>query len=231
MREIRRYVFPYIDSNMYIVSEGSQALVVDPHESEEAYGDLQRQGVETATVLLTHEHFDHTSGIGWFRERFDTTLVCQINALDQRSQRIFNRPVVISLHLAGEKSDKKAKKLSREFPPYTYTAETTFEESCDLEWSGYHIHMERLPGHSPASCLILLDQHICFTGDSLIPELPITLRWPRSDRNAYETLSVPKLENLPADVMLYPGHGETVRRGEVAYQKQTCTWKLVRGGV
>lgn len=61
--KIKRYIFSYIDANMYILAENGEALVIDPHISAEADAYLKSNRVTKVTILLTHEHFDHTCGI------------------------------------------------------------------------------------------------------------------------------------------------------------------------
>ena len=113
---IQRYVFPYIDSNMYILAENKEALVIDPHISAEADRYLRENQVEKVTILLTHEHFDHISGIPWFRKHYDTKVICQQEALNPRTQKHFGRPLVVSLILSDRGEHEKIKELEAEYP-------------------------------------------------------------------------------------------------------------------
>ena len=62
---VYRWVMPAILSNMYLVLEGGQALIIDPHICMPALELLRTNGVENVLVLLSHEHFDHISGVNW----------------------------------------------------------------------------------------------------------------------------------------------------------------------
>ena len=70
MSKIKCFKFPYIYSNMYILLEGRKALVIDPVVSNEGIQYLEGKRVEHITMLLTHEHFDHTNGIPLFRKKY-----------------------------------------------------------------------------------------------------------------------------------------------------------------
>ena len=105
--KIKRYIFPYIDANMYVMAENGEALVIDPHISAEADRYLKDNGVTKVTILLTHEHFDHTCGIPWFREHYDTRVICQKEALDARRQKYCGRPLVVSLILSDRGGRRK----------------------------------------------------------------------------------------------------------------------------
>ena len=75
-KTIYRYSMPAIGSNMYAILADRQALVIDPHSSEEALALLRLHSVQKATILLTHEHYDHISGVNWLRESFQTEIIC-----------------------------------------------------------------------------------------------------------------------------------------------------------
>lgn len=74
-RWFSRYVLPFMASNMYVLAEGEDALVIDPQPSEEACAALQRTAAGRILVLLTHEHFDHTSGVNFFRRHIPSVRV------------------------------------------------------------------------------------------------------------------------------------------------------------
>ena len=222
--QIKRYIFPYIDANMYLMVENSEALVIDPHIDMDADRYLRENGVVHVTILLTHEHFDHTCGIPWFREHYDTKVICQKEALNPKSQKISGRPITISLVLSDQGRDSEIKELEETYPAYTFTAESVFDDRLTMVWQGHRIEMEHLPGHSPASCLIFMDEDKVFTGDSLIPGCEPTLRWPGSDRKLYMESAVQRLLELSEGVIVYPGHRECVAVSQLKYVNETGKW-------
>lgn len=218
-KKIQRYVFPYIDSNMYLLAENNEALIIDPHISSDAENYLTENGVRAVTILLTHEHFDHICGIPWFREHYDVKVICQQEALNPGRQKHFSRPLVVSLILADRGEDKKAKELEAEYPTvHLLTAEQTWQETLDMTWQGHSFHIEHIPGHSPASSLITMDEVCVFTGDSLVPDAEPTIRWPWSDAGAYHGSTVQRLLQIPEACMIYPGHRDMVRMGDLKYE-------------
>ncbi len=223
--KIKRYVFRYIDSNMYIIVDKNEALIIDPHIDKEADIFLKEKDVKNVLVLLTHEHFDHTCGIPWFREHYNTEVVCQKNALDSRSQRFNCRSISVSLVLSDQGRNDDVVELEKEYPSYTFTAEIIFESELDFNWHEHSIHMEHLPGHSPASTLIIIDEENVFTGDSLVPGCEPTLRWPGSDAALYKKNVIPRLMNLPDKDMIYPGHRDPVIRKKITYSNSI--WKTL----
>lgn len=213
--KVKRFVFPYIDSNMYVLAENGEALVIDPHISQEADLYLKENRVEKVTILLTHEHFDHVCGIPWFREHYDTRVVCQQETLHSRRQKHFSRPLVVSLILLNRGEQDKIKELESEYAAHIITAEHTFDEELYMAWQGHVLHLEHLPGHSPASSLITLDEACVFTGDSLVPDAEAIVRWPWSDAETYRKKTVPRLLRIPAECMILPGHRDMARMGKL----------------
>ena len=215
---IKQYIFPYIDSNMYIVIENSEALVIDPHISVKATKYLQQYQVKKVVVILTHEHFDHTCGVSWFREHYETEVICQEEALNLKRQKHFSRPLFISLILSDRGEYEKIKRLEEEYSIQLLTAEKTFAEKLDFSWQGHQLYLEHIPGHSPASSLIILDEIYVFTGDSLIPDASPTIRWPWSDEEVYYSRTIPRLLQLSPKSIIYPGHRSVVKMGNLYYE-------------
>lgn len=215
--QIKRYIFKYIDANMYIMVDGGEALVIDPHIDMDADRYLRDNQIKNVTILLTHEHFDHTCGIPWFREHYETNVICQKEALNPKSQKFTGRPITISLVLSDQGRDDEIKELEETYPAYTFTAETVFDKKLEINWQGHEILMEHLPGHSPASCLIFMDDDKVFTGDSLIPDCEPTLRWPGSDKKLYLETVVPRLLELPKTLAVYPGHRDIMLLQKLKY--------------
>ena len=68
-------IFYPINSNMYMIIENNNALVIDPHYSDKLSSIFKNNNISDVTILLTHEHPDHTSGVEWITDNFKTTLI------------------------------------------------------------------------------------------------------------------------------------------------------------
>ena len=60
------------DNYAYLVGRdgASEAIVIDPSESEPVIRALEHEGLTLAAILATHHHHDHVGGIEGLRERF-----------------------------------------------------------------------------------------------------------------------------------------------------------------
>ena len=205
-------VYEYIDSNMYFLIEAEKALIIDPHENEELFELLKKKRIKDITILLTHEHPDHISGIYWLQKHYNATLICTKYCSEYISKEKNVRPILISFIL--EERDRQngtnmLEKFNREFVPHTYSADVTFESNYKLIWCKHSLEFYNIVGHSKGSCIIILDKNIVFTGDSLMKDLPVITRFPGGNKKAYILETLPFLqEKLQKDMHIMPGHGE-----------------------
>jgi hydroxyacylglutathione hydrolase len=60
---------PAFDDNyIWMLHDGSQALVVDPGTAQPVLEALQHLNVQLAAILVTHHHLDHTAGVDDLRQ-------------------------------------------------------------------------------------------------------------------------------------------------------------------
>ncbi len=207
---IYRSVFKYINSNMYILSEGESALVIDPHESKELV-DLLR-GKKNITIILTHEHADHISGVFWMQQHFPCKIICTQSCAKYIANEKCVRPILISFIL--EEQDRTngtnlLEEFKRKVIPHTYKANITFEDTFIEQWGGHGLEFFKILGHSPGSCGVIVDNKLAFMGDSLMKDLPVITRFPGGNKKKYINETLPFLEHkLKKDMMIMPGHGE-----------------------
>jgi len=53
----------FADNYLWLVHDGSRALVVDPGDAQPVLDALQRAGLQLTAILVTHHHADHTGGV------------------------------------------------------------------------------------------------------------------------------------------------------------------------
>ena len=203
------YVFTYelIDSKMYLILGRDSAVVIDPNVSDDAARLLREHHIQKVNILLTHEHFDHISGLEWFRKRFDCTVYCS-EACDRGMQSPIRNGSKHFKALFIDKEEEKLKEASA-IKPMICKGDIIFHESKKLLWEGHNLTLIETPGHSPGSICISLDDRCLFTGDSLLKDELVITRLPGGSRAEYEAKTRPFLESLGKDVYVYPGHGES----------------------
>jgi glyoxylase-like metal-dependent hydrolase (beta-lactamase superfamily II) len=208
---VYRVLFVPVKSNMYILIKGSEAIVIDPCVSEDAFMLLKENRVNHVSILLTHEHYDHTNGVMWMQSIVASTLYCQKDCAASISIEKRNNPTLVALVLADQdKVDggNRYKEFRKSFQPYSLKADVTFDN--DVEWNigGFRIKGVSTPGHSPGSCFYFIDERVAFSGDSLLEDKNVILTFRNGSEADYEKRTRPYLKSLDKDIMLLPGHGD-----------------------
>lgn len=205
---IYRYIMPAILSNMYILLEGKQVLVVDPNTDTAALERLQAAQPEKVTVLLTHEHFDHISGVNLLRQHFAAEVIClqacaEMLGDPSRNFAKFWRTMIMDKPPEVQAEGRKVEDLN-----YTCAADATYDVETVLSWAWHEIRAIPAPGHSKGGSLLLLDGKLLFSGDNLVEGAGVICRFPGGSKKDYAAVTRPMLEALPDDVFVCPGHGE-----------------------
>lgn len=198
--EICRYESDLLSSNMYIVSENSHAVVIDP------FSDIHAaDGLKIDKIMLTHEHYDHISGVNLWKEATGAPVLCSKICAENIAQPKKN----LSYHFkefCELQTWMKVEKMPQENPVYSCTADECFENELQLCWQGHTWNLFELPGHSQGSIGIMLDGNYFFSGDSLLEDSEIELRLPGGSKKKWQEISISRLEAIPNGVHVYPGH-------------------------
>lgn len=205
---IETYTYEVIDSKMYVMTEGKRALVIDPCISETAVGHLKEQNIDDVLIILTHEHYDHMSGIELFRNAFDSCTVLCSEACNTYMQRPTRNGSKYFKALFIDKTLELIEEAEK-VQPVSYTADELFTGEKRFDWQGHDVFIRETPGHSPGSSCIIVDEEFLFTGDSLLKNDPVITRLPGGNRKIYNEEALPYLLSLSGDLMVFPGHGES----------------------
>ena len=189
------------EENTYVVWQpGRQdCLVVDPGLEPDLILDFLRdQGLMPAAILNTHGHADHIAGNAALKEAFPQA------------------PLVIGAGDAPMLTDANLN-LSAAFgmPITSPPADRTVREGEAFEEAGIRLEVLEIPGHSPghvvfvhrSTPIIVLGGDVLFRGSIGRYDLPggsgpLLLSGIHS-----------KLFTLPADTVVYPGHGPVTTVG------------------
>ena len=174
---IQKLTLGLYQTNTYILSNDTEAVVIDPGYEPDIILDAL-EGKELKAILLTHGHFDH---VGAVKELVaETGCKVYIHAAD------LSLPPMIT---AGQL-----------YYTHTYAEGDTV---CPIE--GAELHVLHTPGHTPGSvCLLLGDQ--MFSGDTLFEGSCGRMDLPGGDQlQMHQSLN--RLVSLQADYHIHPGHG------------------------
>ncbi len=213
--EIYQYTLPLMDANMFVMVLNGSALIIDPVINENADKVLRAMGVQDITIILTHEHFDHISGVNFLRDLVEPD-ACRVIATKECADMIKDPDKNLSRFFEAmfiTRSEEERIKAMEIFDKnYSCEADITFDDSMTYTWQDLRIRMIKTPGHSPGSiCTEIYDEEGALlavaTGDSLVQGNKVVTRLPGGDKTAYREYTQPYLESIPADTLILPGHG------------------------
>lgn len=208
---IYRSIFTPVKSNMFVIITGNEAVVFDPNVNEELLTLLEERNIQKVHILLTHEHYDHTSGVNWLRDHTGADLYCQSDCAKVIATERGNNPALIALVLASEDKQDGGHRymdFKETFRPYTIKADKTFEIEDQLIIGDLSFKVTSTPGHCPGSACYILNDDMVFTGDTLLQNDPVIIRFAESRKNIYEQIALPYLQSLKKTMIVMPGHGD-----------------------
>ena len=207
---------------MYIFIENQDALIIDPHINKEMKELLNKNHIENITVILTHEHPDHISGLKYLKENYPLKIICTKYSANYLSKENNTRPLLISL-IIKEQDEINGTNVLSEFNKYYKTfsiqADITFENELEYNWNNHNILFKAVTGHSKGSCCFTFDKNILFTGDSLMKNIPTIIRFPGGNKDEYLKKTIPIFEKYDKNITVLPGHGDIFKLKEL-YKKE-----------
>ncbi len=191
--EITKVVVGELQVNCYIVSNGSDAVVIDPGDD---YEDVIKaaQGKKIKAILLTHGHFDHTGAV-------------------KRLQKD-GAEVYISKNEEYMLSDSySCLSAPFGFPFNEIKADHTFDDGDVLTLCGLTFKVILTPGHTTGSVCFLAED-ILFSGDTLFSGSIGRTDFPGGDFEVISKSIREKLYTLNENIKVYAGHGEETTIGQ-----------------
>lgn len=219
-RLVYRLPFELVGSNMYFIPSGDTGIVFDPNENDELISLFEKHGTHQITIVLTHEHYDHTIGVEWLQSKIKTRLFCHKACAEAISTEKGNNPKTLGLLLTIRDAADGGHRLDdflANAKSYQLQADETFVGESELRAGDVVLKCYSAPGHSPGSALFILGGQCIFTGDSLIQRTPTILRLPGSDKNAFKQITKPFLKSLDKSMTVYPGHEEPFKISDALF--------------
>lgn len=183
---IESLVTSEIGTNTYIVTDGAEAMVIDPGVWEDRLAEKLRElNVKCVKVVLTHGHFDHAAATA---------------ALEQQGAKVY-------VYYTEESLNNPLGSLAQNFGvPYTpYRPEVLLHDGENVSFGGVQFHVLHTPGHTPGS-ICLIGNGVIFSGDTLFCESVGRTDFPGGSASDLRE-SLRKLFLLSGDYTVFPGHG------------------------
>lgn len=69
--KVKRYESDLLCSSMYLIEESEHAIVIDPCRDTSMLS-----GLRIDKIILTHEHYDHISGVNIWKQKTNASVLC-----------------------------------------------------------------------------------------------------------------------------------------------------------
>lgn len=207
---VYRSVYAPVKSNMFILISGNEAIVFDPHENEELLSLFHTKGIEKVHILLTHGHYDHISGVMWLKDHCKADVYCQEKCAERLANK--KRPLVRLVAMVLADDDRadgghRYKDFMAGYKPFTVIPDKTFDKTDHFHVGEYDVQVSSTPGHSEGSACYEINGKLVFTGDTLLQNDPVILRFPGGNKDDYKKIALPYLLSLDRKLIVMPGHG------------------------
>ena len=201
--------------NMYILEENNHYVLIDPCIIELPF--VNASNIDY--IFLTHEHYDHVSGVNYWRDQSGASVVCSI--LCDKGLRNSNINLSNTFQqFCAIQSIRDIDIANIKNMDYISYADITYEEHYYMNWQGNEIEFYSLPGHSKGSSGILVNGMYLFAGDSLLRDYPVTGCFVGSSKDDWQEVSLPKIKALDKSLHVYPGHFEDFDLQDYKYWDQ-----------
>ena len=187
-------VMGIIDNNVYLISDGTATIVVDPscHE-DEILEALDGRTVDA--IVLTHAHWDHVGAAAALQRATGAQVIA--SAVDA--------PVIEGANSLGPGHMR--------FEPCEVTRKVNDGDIVEIGSMTWHVTIT--PGHTPGSMCLFLDAAECgreglsvlVSGDTLFAGTHGRTDFEGGDLAAMRA-SLKRLAALPDDTLVLPGHND-----------------------
>lgn len=202
---IKQYVWEPVNSNSYLITENNKGLLIDAVDSQELYEAIKP--LKKLTIILTHCHFDHISGLNTIRElKPDCEVITTSLCSDFIGNAHRNMSAVANVFMMFYNKTEEEKDLVN--PYVCEPANKVFEEKMNFNWNDHEINLLAVHGHSSDGLIAILDDKYMFSGDSLL-SIPTVTRFPNGNSKKFSLEDIPLFKSLNQKLVVYPGHGET----------------------
>ncbi len=185
---------------MYLVVENGHAIVIDP-----ARNILPGKDLKIDLLIVTHEHYDHISGVNAWKAVYDAPLLCSEKCAQRLTDPRKNQARYFEVFCEMQ-SWMKLDTLPEIDTSYKCEADQTFNIEVVFFWQNHRIRLLEIPGHSPGGIGIYLDEKIFFSGDNLINNCEIELGFPGGSKKQWMEFGQPRIKEIPKGTRIFPGH-------------------------
>ena len=207
MLKIGKIVMGSVQTNCYFIykENDNKIIVVDPADrGEYLYNAFKEAGLEVAAILLTHAHFDHIWGCNKLRELSGV----QVFASEDERELCESAKLNVSEDVGR---------------PYTVSVDWYLRDGEKVTIEDMEFTVIATPGHTQGSCCYYFEKdNILVSGDTLFEGSVGRTDLPTGNGPTLSCSLKEKLMVLPAETLVFPGHGNSTTIGDEKKYNPFC---------
>lgn len=191
---------PFQVNTFVLFDETKECVIIDPaclsaQEKKQLSDFIQAEALKPIMLLNTHCHFDHIFGNKFVKELYSIDIHAHTDDEFFLGQMVSYAATNYGLKL--------------EQPP---AIDVFITEKDTIKFGNSSLQVLHVPGHSPGS-LVFHSRSFAIVGDVLFRDSIGRTDLPGSNHNLLLEGIRQKLFSLPAETVVYPGHGEKTSIG------------------
>jgi glyoxylase-like metal-dependent hydrolase (beta-lactamase superfamily II) len=192
---IKTFVSGPFETNGYLVGDEvtKDAIIIDapPDFSSPVLKEIKKQDYKVKYIINTHGHIDHIADNHILKEELNSKLLIHKNDLFWLNSTDFIKSLIPFEIIPSEPDD-------------------FIDDGDIIKVGSLSFIIIFTPGHTSGGiCLYEKESKVLFTGDTLFKENIGRTDLPGGSTDILIDSIKNKILNLPGDVIIYPGHGET----------------------
>ncbi len=198
MRVINTYTVGQMGVNCYVLVDtvSRDAIIIDPGDEATYLAEkIESLKAKPVIILATHGHFDHVLGA------CELQLIYHVPfGMCAEDQFLLDRMRETAEHFLGHKVIELPPKITQ-----------SLRDKQVIQCGNMSLIVVSTPGHTPGSVSFYLKQdNRLFVGDTIFSDGAVgRTDFSYSDKQKL-TESIQRILALPADTILYPGHGKSI---------------------
>jgi glyoxylase-like metal-dependent hydrolase (beta-lactamase superfamily II) len=181
-------------------SRTKKAVVIDPayQSAKVLLSAAKKEGLEIISIFLTHSHWDHIADISILKKELSLSVY-----VHDKDAKNLEQPGSDGLSLPFDFKGVKPDHL--------------LHDGQKISVGDLIFEVIYTPGHTPGGvCFYIKKHNLLISGDTLFKGSIGNISFPTSEpKKMWESLK--KLEKLPPETIVIPGHGEKTKIGKESW--------------
>jgi glyoxylase-like metal-dependent hydrolase (beta-lactamase superfamily II) len=200
--------------NVFLIRDGGEAALIDSGFGDDDSYKARSEavaGLSLKYIIITHHHYDHSSGARRLREATGAKIV-----VHRAEEELLLNPKLETgdMEIAGDgEEQKKAREMAKKWREEAAraTPDVRVEDGDVLQVGGLHLRGVHAPGHTAGHlCIVLEEERLLFAGDNVLGVGTAAIAPPPHGDMGEYIRSLRKMQSLDAE-LLAPGHGPLVK--------------------